>query len=87
MHPGVLATRIWNQNRNLASLLMALLKPVMGKPSVGGSALAHLSNEPAQGIHGLYFDRKREAWPSPHGRDESLAGELWDLSWELTGLK
>lgn len=86
VHPGVLATRIWNQNRTPLSLFMVLLKPIMGRPSVGGKAVAQLALESAEGVHGRYFEKRREAWPSPPARDEGLARDLWDLSSKLTGL-
>ena len=86
VHPGVLATRIWNQNRNFLSLLMTFLKPIMGKPMVGGEAVSFLAQEPSAAIHGRYFDRKREVRPAPPAQDEALARELWELSTELTGL-
>lgn len=86
VHPGVLATRIWNQNRTPLSLLMVLLKPIMGKPSVGGDAVAFLANEPAQAIHGRYFNKQKEARPMDPAHDEELARDLWELSMDLTGL-
>jgi hypothetical protein len=58
----------------------------MGRPSVGGRAVAHLALTGAEGVHGRYFEKMREAWPSPPARDENLARDLWDLSVELTGL-
>jgi NAD(P)-dependent dehydrogenase (short-subunit alcohol dehydrogenase family) len=86
VHPGVLATRIWNQNRNLLSFLMVLLKPTMGRPSTGGKSVAHLAGQPAEFVHGRYFNKKREAWPAPPARDKALARSLWKLSTDLTGL-
>jgi NAD(P)-dependent dehydrogenase (short-subunit alcohol dehydrogenase family) len=86
VHPGVLATRIWNQNRTLMSFFMVLLKPIMGRPAVGGESVAYLAGEPAETVHGRYFNEKKEAWPSPPARDGELAKDLWDLSLELTGL-
>ena len=86
-HPGVLATRIWNQNRNPLSLLMVLFKPIMGKPAVGGEAALSLSKEPAEAIHGKYFDKTREREPSSRAQDERLAEKLWEISLRLTGLE
>lgn len=84
VHPGVLATRLWNQNRNPLSLLMVLFKPFMGSGSVGGDAVAFLAKEPGHSIHGRYFNKRRAVDPSPAGRDEGLAEALWDLSRGLT---
>ena len=86
VHPGVLATRLWNQNRNPLSLLMVLFKPLMGKGSVGGEAVFFLAKEPGGTIHGQYFDKKRVADPSPAGRDQALQERLWKLSERWTKL-
>lgn len=86
VHPGVLSTRIWNQNRNLLSLLMNLVKPFMKPPSVGGDAVVALAGRPAAEVHGRYFDLLEEASPSPLGRDEGLAAQLWETSRSLVGL-
>lgn len=86
VHPGVLATRIWNQNKNPLSRLMVLLKPFMGRGSVGGDAVAFLAEEPGPSIHGRYFNKKRRADPSPAGRDQNLAEAFWNLSRKLTKL-
>lgn len=84
LHPGVLATRLWNQNQNPLSLLMVLFKPFMGRGSVGGDAVAFLANEPGPSIHGRYFNKRRVVDPAPPGRDQDLAEALWDLSQALT---
>ena len=86
VHPGVLSTHIWNQNRSPLSLLMNVFKPIMGKPSVGGEAVVFLSRQPSEEIHGRYFNKKRLVPPSPLGQDSELARELWDVSWESVGL-
>jgi NAD(P)-dependent dehydrogenase (short-subunit alcohol dehydrogenase family) len=86
LHPGVLATQIWNRNRNPMSLGMLLFKPFMGRPSVGGEAVAFLAQEPAARIHGRYFEKKKEVKPAPLAEDPILAQKLWDLSLQLTGL-
>jgi NAD(P)-dependent dehydrogenase (short-subunit alcohol dehydrogenase family) len=87
VHPGMLATRIWNQNRNLGSLLARLFKPFMGSPEKGGAAVARVATDPAlDGVSGRYFDRMDEAEPAPQARDAGLARELWELSAELVGV-
>jgi retinol dehydrogenase-12 len=84
VHPGVLATRIWNQNQNPLSRMMVLLKPLMGRGSVGGDAIAFLAGEPGPSIHGRYFNKRRRVDPSRVGRDQNLAEAFWDLSQQLT---
>lgn len=86
VHPGMLATRIWNQNRDFASLLMRLFKPFMRSPRRGGAAVARLAMDPdLAGVSGRYFDGMKERRAAPVAYDTKLARELWDLSARLTG--
>ncbi len=88
VHPGTLATRIWNQNRNIASLLARLFKPFMGSPMKGGRAVARLALDADPGsIDGLYFNRMNPAEPARDARDPELARRLWELSEGLTGAR
>lgn len=81
LHPGTLSTRIWNQNRNPASLLMRLFKPFMAKPSVGGRAVFRLVTDPdLADVTGRYFNVDQETRAAPQAYDEELASELWELS-------
>jgi NAD(P)-dependent dehydrogenase (short-subunit alcohol dehydrogenase family) len=83
LHPGVLATRIWNQNRNPVSLLMVLFKPLMGKAAVGGEAVLKACTAPPAAIHGRYFDKDREAVPKLAPDSAETAEALWELSERL----
>lgn len=86
LHPGTLATRIWNQNHTPASLLMRLFKPFMAKPSVGGHAVFRLAADPDLiDVTGRYFNVEEEARAAPQAYDEDLANELWELSASLLG--
>lgn len=87
LHPGVLATRIWNQNRTLLSLLIRPFKLFMQKPDVGGRAVMSLVDDPARdAITGRYFKVEDEVEPAPPARDEALARDLWAVSERLTGV-
>ncbi|MDX1579404.1 MAG: SDR family NAD(P)-dependent oxidoreductase [Gemmatimonadota bacterium] len=87
LHPGVLATRIWNQNSGPISLLMRLFKPFLSSSDVGGKAVMHLVADPASdGASGRYFKVEEEVEPAPPARDEELARELWERSERWTGL-
>lgn len=87
LHPGVLATRIWNQNKTPASLFAAAFKPLMGSPDVGGRVAAGLVADPQlASVSGRYFDGERQVEPAPDALDRDLAGRLWELSAELTGV-
>lgn len=86
LHPGVLATRIWNRNLHPLSLFMRLFKPFMGRPSVGGDAVVYLAQAPAEEVHGRYFDKKKRSEPAPMAQDPNLARDLWNVSAALVGL-
>ena len=87
LHPGTLATRIWNQNRTPLSLLTVALKPLMGSPDIGGRATARLATDARlESVSGAYFNVEAPAEAAPAGRDPELARRLWQTSAELTGV-
>lgn len=86
LHPGVLATRIWNRNLDPASLFMRLIKPLLGRPSVGGNAVAFLAYESPERIHGAYYEKQKRSTPAQSAADPALARELWDISSRLVGI-
>jgi NAD(P)-dependent dehydrogenase (short-subunit alcohol dehydrogenase family) len=87
LHPGVLATRIWNQNLSPVSLFMRPFKPFMGRPMRGGEAVLRLAADPSlEGVTGRYFNKMEESDASDAAHDADLAARLWELSAELTGV-
>ena len=85
LHPGVLSTRIWNQNNNLLSLMMRLVKPFMERPAVGGERIGRLATAPELATAtGRFYNRDREAQAAAAAYDRELAAQLWILSEELT---
>lgn len=85
LHPGMLATRIWNQNANPLSLLMRLVKPFMASARVGGDAAFALAADPAHAeTTGRYFDVRTDAEADADAYDEALARELWKTSARIT---
>ncbi len=86
VHPGLLATRIWNQNANPLSLLLRLYKPFMGRPRIGGEFVRFVADAPERAVNGRYFNRKTGEEPAPAARDAELAAELWRVSERLTGV-
>lgn len=45
LHPGVLATHIWNRNTDLLSLAARLAKPFMERPAKGGERIVRLATD------------------------------------------
>lgn len=87
VHPGALATRIWNRNRDPLSLVARLAKPFMGRAAEGGEAVARLARIPAGELgEGRYFDRTEPAEPAGQARDPELAARLWEASERAVGL-
>jgi len=85
LHPGVLATRIWNKSASPISVLMRLFKPMMKSPSVGGRAVFRLAADPDLAkTTGRYFNVETEARAQPLAYDEDLARNLWETSERLT---
>jgi NAD(P)-dependent dehydrogenase (short-subunit alcohol dehydrogenase family) len=87
LHPGVLSTRIWNQNLNPLSLMMRAFKPFMKRPSTGGRAVCRVAVEAAAtDVDGRYFHVEEESKAADQAYDRELAEELWNESARLTGV-
>ncbi len=88
LHPGVLSTRIWNQNLDPLSLMMRLFKPFMKRPSTGGKAVCRLAlDSAAADVDGRYFHVEEESKAADQAYDQELAEELWNESARLTGMR
>jgi len=88
LHPGAIATSIWNGAPWFAQPVLALMKRWrMETPPVGGSRLAYLAVSPeVEGQTGGYYQRNRLREPSELARDDALGERLWDVSAGLVGL-
>ncbi len=87
LHPGVVATNIWNRSANPISLMMRPFKLMMTRPARSARAVARLAVDPAlEGVTARYFDEMKERRSSRISYDEDVARRLWDLSEEMTGL-
>ena len=85
VHPGVLATEIWNKAPPLVRLLIRPFTWFMDRPDVGGAAVMNLVADPSRdAITGRYFNVLEDEPPSAQARDEGLARELWERSLEWT---
>ena len=85
LHPGVLATEIWNKPADLISLLIRPFTWFMAGPDVGGKAVMNLVRDPARdNVTGRYFKVEVETEPDARAHDAALAHELWERSLEWT---
>ncbi len=88
LHPGAVATGIWNGAPgwirpviNLAGRFL-MLTPVQGAESI-----IYLATSPeVEGKTGLYFEKNLSKSPSPLACDDALASRLWERSSELVKL-
>jgi NAD(P)-dependent dehydrogenase (short-subunit alcohol dehydrogenase family) len=88
LHPGAIATHIWDRAPWFARPVLAVLKRLqMESPEVGGSRLAFLAASPeVEGETGGYYQRNRLREPSELARDEELGDRLYAVSAALVGL-
>ncbi len=87
VHPGVLATSIWDRNRTFLMWLVGRLKRFMGDPREGGRHVARLVHElPAREVEGAYFKRDERVAPEAPAGDPEFAAGLWRFSEEAVGL-
>ncbi len=90
LHPGVLATNIWNRYHGVVGLILRALKAFMRGPEAGGAAVLALigRSAPVSGrcLSGRYFHVGTERRPYRQAGDRGLARELWERSAAWTGL-
>jgi NAD(P)-dependent dehydrogenase (short-subunit alcohol dehydrogenase family) len=85
MHPGVLATRIWNKNSGPITLLLRFFKLLMKSPDVGGRAIMRILADPEfADLTDTYFNVDKPARAEAPALDEGVALALWDTSEALT---
>lgn len=88
LHPGTVATHIWDGAPGWARPILELSKWLfMISPASGAKRIAYLAmSEKVADETGQYFEKNRVKNPSRQARDEALAKRLWDESLRLTGL-
>ena len=87
LHPGALATNIWNRYHGVPGLFMRALAVFMRNPEIGGKAvLETVRRSGPGGSSGRYFHVYAERMPQPQADDRDLARDLWEHSLVWTGL-
>lgn len=88
LHPGVVATHIWDGAPSWTQPLFALAKRIfMTTPAQGAETILYLATYPdVAEVSGLYFEKNRPKEPSRLARDGEIAERLWVESEHLTGL-
>jgi NAD(P)-dependent dehydrogenase (short-subunit alcohol dehydrogenase family) len=86
--PGVTRTNFGRDDSGPVMRLMTPLgRPFMRSPEQGADTFLYLASSPeVEGVTGGYFARRRPRRSSRRSYDRELAGRLWRVSEELTGL-
>jgi NAD(P)-dependent dehydrogenase (short-subunit alcohol dehydrogenase family) len=88
LHPGLVATRIWDRAPWILRPAFAVAKWFMISPERAAESVVRLVADPAlEGVSGRYFDQQALAEPSALGRDDGLARRLWEESARLVGVE
>jgi NAD(P)-dependent dehydrogenase (short-subunit alcohol dehydrogenase family) len=85
LHPGAVATGIWNKAPGWTQpVLRVLTRLFMLTPEQGGQTITFLASSPeVEGKTGLYFEKNKAVTPGGMGTDDALAAKLWDESAKL----
>jgi NAD(P)-dependent dehydrogenase (short-subunit alcohol dehydrogenase family) len=85
VHPGAVATDIWNRAPAFTRPFFAILKRVaMITPEAGGATIVYLATRPeVVNTTGEYFEKNQPRQPSRLARDDALAARLWGESAKL----
>ena len=84
LHPGALATNIWNRYHGVPGLFMRALAVFMRNPEIGGNAVLETirRSEPGE-VSGRYFHVTAERRPQPQAENRDLARDLWEMQHDL----
>lgn len=86
VHPGVLATRIWENPGGVVGFLARVGRMFMADASQGGEAVCRpLLDDSLAGGGGRYFDRTEASEPSADARDRRLAARMWEVGMDALG--
>jgi NAD(P)-dependent dehydrogenase (short-subunit alcohol dehydrogenase family) len=88
VHPGAVATSIWDRAPAYTRPIFAVAKRIaMISPEAGAATLVYLAASPdVAGKTGLYFENNQPKAPSRLALDDALATRLWDESAKLVRL-
>ena len=86
LHPGVIATNIFNTLPPLIGGLVALFgRLIMKSVAAGAATTCYVATAPAlEGVAGVYFKDCNPMAPHPNAKNDALADRLWQVSEDLT---
>ena len=86
LHPGVVATNIFNGSRGAFRVIVALMRPFMLDSKRGAECTLYAATSPdiAQ-VSGKYFVKSKIAKSSPLSRDPKMSAEIWQWTEKMIG--
>ena len=89
VNPGMVATDIWSTNFFIfGPLIKGYIRLTGLTPEQGAKLLIYLAaSSEVEGVSGAYFSRGKAMRSSALTYDKEIAGRLWQLSEEITGLR
>ena len=85
LHPGVVATRLFDK---LPKILVKLLSLFMISPAKGAQTSIFLASSPeVENISGEYFKKMKIKKTTAEATNKKVAERLWEISLKMTGLK
>jgi short-subunit dehydrogenase len=87
LHPGVVNTRLGDQDTGFTSAVFRLIKTFAISPEKGAETIIYLasSNDVAK-TTGLYFYKCKPVEPSKLAQDDAVAKRLWTETAKLAGI-
>lgn len=88
LHPGVVATGIWDHAPKWALPMLWLPRRLFFiSAKDGGARLVHAGTDPAlDGVTGVYLTDFKVKPPRGLGQDDAIGARLWAVSEQMTGL-
>jgi NAD(P)-dependent dehydrogenase (short-subunit alcohol dehydrogenase family) len=87
LHPGFVATRFGDQSGGLLSFVFRVAKNFAISPEEGAETIVYLaSSDEVAKVTGKYFNKCREATPTPEAQDDDGALRLWQETEKLAGV-
>jgi len=88
LHPGFVATSMYESSGGLVKLVAPIIKLMAKSPQEGADTVIHLACSPeVEGVSGKYFKDRQPASSSPPSYDTAAAQRLWKISAEMVGLQ
>jgi len=89
VHPGTVSTGLFDGDRPMWFRLgMKVVRPFLTDASAGAATSVFVATDHKVGqMTGGYFAKARVKTPTRAGRDDLVAGQLWDLSAELLDIE